>query len=58
MSGLSWGVDGNGVKHYLCDHCELVFGPVDPETIVHECDVEESRYHNRDKHCMSSQLIR
>lgn len=34
---LAWGVDGCGVKHYLCDFCEIVFGSHDkPEEIKHE----------------------
>jgi len=46
---ISFGVDGFGVKHYLCDYCELVFGDVDPDMIDHECDYTKPRYHNRDK---------
>jgi hypothetical protein len=50
MSRISWGVDGYGVKHYLCAHCELVFGVVDIDQIKHECNEAEVRkYCNRDK---------
>ena len=43
----SWGVNGLGVKHYLCDCCEIVFGAHDrPEEIKHECTGE--RYSRRD----------
>lgn len=43
----AWGVDGFGIKHYLCDFCEVVFGPHDrPEEIKHECTGE--RYSKRD----------
>lgn len=46
---IGWGVDGFGVKHYLCKHCELVFGDVDSDEIKHECDESAPRYQNRDK---------
>jgi len=46
---IGWGVDGFGVKHYLCKHCELVFGDVAPDEIEHECDETAPRYQNRDK---------
>lgn len=34
---LTWGVDGFGVKHYLCADCQKVFGPINPDLIKHEC---------------------
>jgi hypothetical protein len=37
VSWLTWGVDGYGAKHYLCRHCEEVFGPIAPEEIKHTC---------------------
>ncbi|WBA79599.1 hypothetical protein [Endozoicomonas sp. GU-1] len=46
----TWGVDGNGKRHYLCEYCELIFGDVDPDTIKHDCDTSKPRYHNRDKY--------
>lgn len=46
---ITWGVDGYGAKHYLCDYCELVFGPVDPDEIEHKCDITKPKGHNRDK---------
>lgn len=49
MSRITWGVDGYGIKHYLCDYCYLVFGNVDKDSIEHECDTSRPRYHNRDK---------
>ena len=49
MSRIAWGANGHGVKHYLCDYCELEFGVVDPETIQHKCDTSKPRYHNRGK---------
>jgi hypothetical protein len=48
MSRVAWGVDGFGRRHYLCDYCELVFGDVDLESIIHTCDKTKPRYHNRD----------
>ena len=51
---ITWGVDGHGVKHYLCDYCELVFGPVDPDTIWHECDRSQPKGHNRDKELITT----
>lgn len=44
--GFSWGVDGFGVKWFLCDYCELEFGSIKP---VNECGCDKSRprYHNR-----------
>ena len=47
MSRITWGVDGYGQKHYLCDYCELFFGDVDPNTIKHNCDTSRPKYHNR-----------
>ncbi|WP_230460064.1 hypothetical protein, partial [Sansalvadorimonas verongulae] len=49
MSGITWGVNGRGERHFLCAHCEIVFGPVDPETINHKCDTTKPKYRNRDK---------
>jgi len=49
ISRLSWGVDGYGEKHYFCNYCELVFGPVAPDEIKHKCDTSKPRYHNRDR---------
>lgn len=49
MSRIGWGVDKQGVKAYLCSYCFLIFGEVDPDTIVHECDTSEPMYKNRDK---------
>lgn len=49
MSRITHGVDGLGIKHYLCDHCELVFGDVDPTKIKHDCDKSKPKGHNRDK---------
>lgn len=46
---ISWGVDSNGNRHYLCNYCELVFGIVDIKEIKHKCDLTKPRYHNRDK---------
>ena len=39
----------SGLKHYLCSHCSLEFGPIDPETIGHSCDTSKPRYQNRGK---------
>lgn len=50
MSRITWGVDGYGQRHYLCDYCELLFGCVDPDTIKHNCDTSLPRYHNRGVH--------
>ena len=49
MSYLTWGVDASGKRHYLCKHCELVFGIVEPSKIFHECDKTKPKYHNKDK---------
>jgi len=49
LTKITWGVDGYGNRHYLCDYCELVFGMVDPAQIKHKCDLSQKRYHNRDK---------
>ena len=46
---IGWGVDGFGVRHYLCDYCEIVFGDVDPDEIAHKCDTSKPRYYNRDR---------
>ena len=46
---IAWGVDGFGRRHYLCDYCELVFGPIKIESIKHKCDTSKPRYSNRDK---------
>jgi len=50
MSLITWGVDGYGVRHYCCRHCELYFGPVDPDQITHDCDTIKPKYQNRGKH--------
>lgn len=47
MSRITWGVDGYGQKHYLCEYCELFFGDVDPDTIDHDCDTSRPKHHNR-----------
>lgn len=49
MAWWSWGVDGFGTKHYLCKHCELVFGTVNPHEIIHACDTSKPKHHNKDK---------
>jgi len=46
---ITWGTTADGTKHYLCHYCEVVFGPVDIDTIQHECDTTKPRYHNRDR---------
>ena len=48
MSRLTWGVDGYGVKHYLCSHCEEVFGPINPEEIKHTCQKEKEAANAKD----------
>lgn len=53
MGALSWGVDGFGRRHYVCNYCELVFGVIDPSEVDHECDKSKPRYHNKDKHAES-----
>ena len=50
MSRITWGIDKHGTKGYLCSHCFLIFGEVDPDKIIHECDTSEPKYKNRDKH--------
>lgn len=47
MSHVGWGLDGFGVRHYICDYCEMYFGDVDPGKIKHDCDKTKKRYHNR-----------
>jgi len=47
VKGLGWGVDGFGCRHYVCAHCELYFGDVDPYEIKHDCDKSKPKYHNR-----------
>ena len=47
MPKISWGVDGYGVRHYVCNHCWLEFGPVDPDEIEHICDESKPMYHRR-----------
>lgn len=34
---ITWGIDGFGVKHYLCSDCHAVFGPIDIDQISHDC---------------------
>ena len=34
---ITWGVDGYGEKHYLCEGCNFVFGNVDVDSIKHKC---------------------
>ena len=48
MSRITWGVNGYGVKYYLCSHCELEYGTVKPESDC-GCDKSKPKYHNRDK---------
>ena len=48
MSRIAWGVDGYGQRSYFCEYCELVFGPVDRDTIDHDCDISRPKCHNRD----------
>ncbi len=51
MSRITWGVDGFGVRHYVCDYCEAYFGSgIDPSLMFHKCDKTKPRYHNRGKH--------
>jgi hypothetical protein len=47
---LSWGLNGYGERHYICNHCELYFGVMTFDElgeIVHDCDESEPRYKNR-----------
>lgn len=37
MKTIGWGVDGYGCRHYLCDDCGQVFGPVDIDDTEHDC---------------------
>lgn len=47
MPKISWGMDGYGVKHYVCSYCWLEFGSVDPNEIEHTCDESKPMYHRR-----------
>ena len=58
MSRIIWGVDGYGLKSCLCEHCEVVFGIVDRETISHDCDTSLPRYSRRDDYFDESQRAR
>ena len=49
VSKISWGVDGHGRRHYICDYCELYFGVVDRYKINHKCDKSKPAHHNRGK---------
>ena len=46
---ISWGVDGQGNKHYDCNYCGLYFGNVDKQSIFHSCDTSKPKDHNRGK---------
>lgn len=44
---FSWGVDGDGRQHYLCNYCEMYFGVIDISLVDHNCDKSKPKYHNR-----------
>lgn len=39
---IGWGMDGHGVRHYICDTCKTYIGPKPSEYETgHECTTEE-----------------
>lgn len=47
MTKVTWGIDGFGIRYYICEHCELSFGNIDINDIEHDCDKSKSKYSNR-----------
>ncbi len=44
---ITHGIDGHGIKHYICEWCELQFGTERPDFDYHNCGTNGVEHSSR-----------